>query len=158
MKKWTIIPLLLLSAGLVTYHYVMSSKKEDTQTVRLETAKPDCNPVKFTCKAGNTQQAVTLHFPENVAYLKPFKMRVTIQGFGQEVIEKVNVDFKMVGMDMGLNRFTLSPVLDEKGNVYYEGEGILPVCVSGRVDWLANTHIMTTDKHYDAIFEFKVAK
>ena len=66
--------------------------------------------------------------------------------------------FEMVGMDMGLNRFTLSSVVDEKGDLFYEGEGILPVCVSGRVDWLANTHVMTTDKIYEAVFEFKVAK
>jgi hypothetical protein len=64
----------------------------------------------------------------------------------------------MVGMDMGLNRFTLSSVVDEKGDLFYEGEGILPVCVSGRVDWLANTHVITTDKIYEAVFEFKVAK
>jgi hypothetical protein len=64
----------------------------------------------------------------------------------------------MVGMDMGLNRFKLSSDVDEKGNVYYEGEGILPVCVSGRVDWLANTQIITTHKLYQATFEFKVGK
>jgi hypothetical protein len=158
MKKWTIIPLVLLLVGLATYHLVKSSQKENKQIFLLKTIKPDCNPVKFTCKAGDVQRAVTLHFPEKVAYLKPFKMRVTIQGFRQEVIEKVNVDFKMVGMDMGLNRFTLSSVVDEKGNVSYEGEGILPVCVSGRVDWLANTQVMTMDKNYEAVFEFKVAK
>lgn len=158
MKKWTIIPLMLLVAGLATYHLVMSSKKEDKQPIVLETAKPDCNPVIIPCKASDAQHAVILHFPEKVAYLEPFKMRVTIQGFGQEMIEKVNVDFKMVGMDMGLNRFTLSPLVDKKGNVTYEGEGILPLCVSGRVDWLASTHVMTTDKIYEAIFGFKVAK
>jgi hypothetical protein len=59
---------------------------------------------------------------------------------------------------MGLNRFTLSPSVNEKGNVTYEGEGILPVCVSGRVDWLASTHVMTTDKIYEAVFGFKVTK
>lgn len=157
MKKWTIIPLVLL-AGLATYHYVMSSKKEDTQIVLLKTTQPDCNPVEFSCKAGDSQHAITLHFPENVAYLKPFKMRVTILGLGQEEIDKVSVDFKMQGMDMGINRFNLSSVADEQGNVSYEGEGILPVCVSGRVDWLAKTYVLTPDKIYEAVFEFKVAK
>jgi hypothetical protein len=85
-------------------------------------------------------------------------MRVTPQGFENEMIEQVIVDFKMVGMDMGLNRFKLSSDVDEKGNVYYEGEGILPVCVSGRVDWSANTQIITTHKLYQATFEFKVGK
>jgi hypothetical protein len=160
MKKWTIIPMILLLAGLATYHFVMSSKKEDKQPVLLllETSEPDCNPVDNPCMAGDAQHTVTLHFPEDVAYLKPFKMRVTPQGFENEMIEQVIVDFKMVGMDMGLNRFKLSSDVDEKGNVYYEGEGILPVCVSGRVDWSANTQIITTHKLYQATFEFKVGK
>jgi hypothetical protein len=158
MKKWAIIPLMLLVAGLVSYQLIMSSQGEAKLPVMLVTTTADCDPLNIPCKAGDAQHAVTLHFPEEVAYLKPFKIRVTIQGFGQEVIEKVEVDFKMMGMDMGLNRFTLSPSVNEKGNVTYEGEGILPVCVSGRVDWLASTHVMTTDKIYEAVFGFKVTK
>ena len=158
MKKWTIIPLVILLAGLAIYHFVNSSQKENKQIVLLKAKQADCNPVEFICAAGDDQRAVTLHFPENVAYLKPFKLRVTIQGFEQEVIEKVNVDFKMGGMDMGLNRFALSSVVDEKGDVSYVGEAILPVCVSGRVDWMANTQVITMGKNYEAVFEFKVAK
>jgi len=158
MKKWTIIPLLLLVAGLASYHLMMSSQGETKPPVLLEITTADCNPVNIPCKAGDAQHSVTLHFPEKVAYLKPFKMRVTNQGFRQDRIEKVEVDFKMVGMDMGLNRFTLLPSVDEKGNVSHEGEGILPVCVSGRVDWLASTHVVTSDKIYKAEFEFKVTK
>lgn len=126
--------------------------------VLLESAKPECNPVAFPCEAGDNQHTVTLHFPENVAYLKPFKMRVTLQGFRPEEIDKINVDFKMLGMDMGLNRYTLSPIVDENGSISFQGEAILPVCVSGRVDWLANTQVMTADKIYEAVFEFKVSK
>ena len=158
MKKWAIIPLMLLVAGLASYHLFMSSHGEAKPLVLLETTTADCNPVNIPCKAGDAQHGVTLHFPEKVAYLKPFRMRVTIHGFGQKEIEKVEVDFKMVGMDMGLNRFTLSPSVDAKGNISYEGEGILPVCVSGRVDWLASTRVMTTHKNYEAVFELKVTK
>ncbi len=158
MKKWIIIPLLIMLAGLAVYHFIMSSKNTAKQPVLLESAKSDCNPVEFVCEAGNTKHAVTLQFPEKVVYLKPFKIRITTQGFENESIEKVNVDFKMVGMDMGLNRFGLRAMNDEKGNVYYEGEGILPVCVSGRVDWMANTQIITSDKFYEATFKFKVGK
>ena len=158
MKKWTTIPLLLMLAGLATYHFMMSAKNATKQPVLLESTKTDCNPVEVVCQAGDAKHAVTLYFPDKVVYLKPFKIRVTIQGIGIESIEKVNVDFKMVGMDMGLNRFGLLAKNDEKGNVYYEGEGILPVCVSGRVDWLASTQIITPDKLYEATFNFKVGE
>ena len=106
---------------------MMSSQGETKLPVLLEITTADCNPVNIPCKAGDAQHSVTLHFPEKVAYLKPFKMRVTNQGFEQDRIEKVEVDFKMVGMDMGLN-------------------------------WLASTHVVTSDKIYKAEFEFKVTK
>lgn len=158
MKKWTMILLLLMLVGLTGYHFIMSAKNTEQQHILLQTVKVECNPAELFCRAGDTKHVVSLHFPENVAYLKPFKMRVAIQGFDDELIEKINVDFKMVGMDMGLNRFSLTAKSDAKGNVYYEGEGILPVCVSGRVDWLANTQVITTDKFYEAAFQFKVGK
>lgn len=158
MKKWTIITLVLFVAGLATYQFVIPSAKQDTQSVLLKTTTSQCDPVKSSCEAGDNQHSVTLHFPGNVAYLKPFKMQVTLRGFRQEEIKKIIVDFKMVGMDMGMNRYTLLPVEDGDGNVVYQGEGILPVCVSGRVDWVANTEVMTADKLYEAVFEFKVTK
>lgn len=158
MKKWALISLVLLIAGLAAYHLVMSSKNQVKQIVGLETSSPECNPVETVCEAKTKQHVVTLHFPEKVAYLQPFKMRVTVQGLPREDLEKVIVDFKMLGMDMGLNRYTLSPVVDKTGNVTYQGEAILPVCVSGRVDWVANIQLMTNDKIYEAAFEFKVTK
>lgn len=158
MKNWILLPLVLLVIGLAVYHFMMASKNQTKQTVVLQTLMADCNPVEAVCTARMKQHVVTLHFPEKVVYLQPFKMRVTIEGLPEIEPEKLVVDFKMVGMDMGLNRYTLSPITDESGNVYFQGEAILPVCVSGRVDWVANIQAETNDKIYEAVFEFKVTK
>lgn len=158
MKKWSLVPLILLIAGLAVYHLIMSAKDQTKQIIPLETSKPDCSPVTSVCAARNKQYIVTLNFPDKVAYLQPFKMRVVVQGVSRDELDKVIVDFKMLGMDMGLNRYTLSPVVDETGNLSYQGEAILPVCVSGRVDWVANIQAITNDKIYEAVFEFKVTK
>jgi hypothetical protein len=158
MKKWTLFSLVLLIAGFITYHLVIAPKVKPKEVILLETVKPECTPVEFPCEARNHQQVVTLHFPNNVKYLKPFQMQVTVQGFKPREVEKILVDFKMIGMDMGLNRYTLSPVTNEGRAVSYQGEAILPVCVSGRVDWVANIQLMTADKLYESEFAFKVSK
>lgn len=157
-KKWALVPLIMLIAGLAAYHFLTSPKNQVKQVVTLERNKPDCSPVASVCEATNKEHGVTLHFPEKVTYLEPFKMRVTVKGLPQEDLDKVIVDFKMLGMDMGLNRYKLSPVANENGNISYQGKAILPVCVSGRVDWVATTQVISTDRIYEAVFEFKVSK
>jgi hypothetical protein len=48
-------------------------------------------------------------------------------------VESVTVSFTMVGMDMGDNRYRLLP--DGQGG--WNGQAVLPVCVKGRSDWVA---------------------
>ena len=85
-------------------------------------------------------------------------MQVTAKGLSTSDIEAVSIEYTMVGMDMGLNRFSLMPVTDARGQQRFEGEGILPVCVSGRVDWLANVQVITAEKVYEAMFKLVVTK
>ena len=42
--------------------------------------------------------------------------------------------------------------------VQYSGSAMLPVCVSGRVDWLANVEIETASKIYQSVFTIEVQK
>jgi len=45
---------------------------------------------------------------------------------------KVSAEFQMVGMDMGFNRYDLRPA----GGGAFASKVTLPVCISGRRDWL----------------------
>ncbi len=158
MNKWTLFSLVLLIAGLTTYHFVVTPDEKPQEVMLLESSNPACTPVDSPCSARDQQRTVTLHFPNKVKYLQPFQMQVSVQGLTPQEIEKIIVDFKMIGMDMGLNRFTLSPGAAKDNSATYQGEAILPVCVSGRVDWVANIEVMTTNKIYQADFTFKVSK
>lgn len=158
MKKLLLLFILILAAAGSAYYIISNNDLKQKPRQSLNLLDSDCNPAKSVCVAAEQGYSLTLHFPEQVHYLTPFRMQVTAKGFGNTVIGSVNVEYTMVGMDMGLNRFTLSSVIDEKGNVAYEGEGILPVCVSGRVDWLANVQIMTAEKIYEAVFKLVVTK
>jgi hypothetical protein len=46
--------------------------------------------------------------------------------------KQVYAEFVMQGMEMGLNRYRLERQLNEE----WQGRVTLPVCVSGRRDWL----------------------
>jgi hypothetical protein len=64
--------------------------------------------------------------------LEPFRLSVSAPGSTQ-----VNVEFQMVGMDMGFNRYDLRR--EESGA--FASRITLPVCVSGRRDWLMYVRI-----------------
>lgn len=158
MKKALLLLVLMLATMGVAYYFIPDNELEQKPRQALSLMDSNCDPAKSICVVADQDHAITLYFPEQVHYLSPFSMQVTTKGFRNTAIEAVNVEYTMVGMDMGLNRFTLASMVDEKGNLFYKGEGILPVCVSGRVDWLAKVNIMTAEKVYEAEFKLVVTK
>jgi len=52
-------------------------------------------------------------------------------------VDKAQASFTMVGMDMGFNLYTLRP--DGKGA--YRARITLPMCVTGRMDWLLHVDL-----------------
>jgi hypothetical protein len=59
--------------------------------------------------------------------MEAFGLKVTVPG-----ATKISAEFHMVGMDMGFNRYDLRPA----GNGTFAARITLPVCVSGRRDWV----------------------
>ena len=158
MKKILLLLGLIPVAAAVAYYFVSNNNLEQKPRHSLNLLDSNCNPARSVCVAADQKHSITLHFPEQVHYLAPFKMQVTTKGISKPGIDAVNIEYTMVGMDMGLNRFSLMPLTDVKGQTLFEGEGILPVCVSGRVDWLANVEISTADMIYQAAFKLVVTK
>ncbi len=158
MKKLLLLLILILAAGGIGYYIFSNNDLKQKPSQTLNVLDSNCNPGKAVCVATEQGYSITLHFPEQVHYLRPFKMQVTAKGLSTSDIEAVSIEYTMVGMDMGLNRFSLMPVTDARGQQRFEGEGILPVCVSGRVDWLANVQVITAEKVYEAMFKLVVTK
>ena len=158
MKKSLLLLFVFLTIVAGVFYFGNYKEVEQKPRLVLDLLDSNCKPAKSACTAAMRDYSATLYFPEQVHYLKPFRMQVTTKGISNSSIETVYVDYTMVGMDMGLNRFSLLSVTDAKGQQRYEGEGILPVCVSGRVDWLASVNIITANKVYEATFKLEVTK
>jgi len=79
------------------------------------------------CRFSHDGALAELRFSAVPVPLEPFVLSVAAPGS-----ERVSVEFQMVGMDMGFNRYDLR----RQGPGAFSSRITLPVCVSGRRDWL----------------------
>ena len=86
-----------------------------------------CSDPVAGCDFRHRGTPARVHFSEYPVPLEPFTLSVTAPGSA-----RVSVEFQMVGMDMGFNRYDLR--LQPEG--VFSSRITLPVCVSGRRDWL----------------------
>jgi hypothetical protein len=109
-----------------------------------------CDVGKKTCKAISENRSIELLLGPGVSALKKFPIRLQLSGFQKDEIRKVVVGYSMKGMDMGINRNRLS----SSDLMQWKGEGVLPICTSGRSDWLVIVEVSTQGRLYTATFGF----
>lgn len=125
------LPLILVAMiGLVVW---MNAQRREPSPP-LAAACPDL-VTGCTVMAGGRD--IRLGTDQTIKPLKPFTIRVEAKGAA-----KVEARFTMEGMDMGFNVYTLRA--DSQG--VFRATATLPVCVSGRRDW-----IMTLDVDHTRI-------
>lgn len=95
---------------------------------------------------------VIVRAPREIKPLKKFSLVVEPQGDASKSMGAVSVDFQMVGMDMGINRYPLPRSSDGD----YAQNIILPVCTTTRTDWVADLSFTTTAGTYVAKIPFVV--
>lgn len=115
----------LLLVGLVVY-LNQTREPEGGSPTRIE-----CPNLAAGCTTRLAGQTVSVGIDGELKVLQPFQVWVRVEG-----ARKVQATFTMEGMDMGFNLYTLRA--DEEG--VFRGRVTLPVCVSGRRDW-----VMTLD-------------
>jgi len=86
-----------------------------------------CADLATGCTARLGDRPVRVGIAGALKVLQPFEVWVLAEG-----AHKVQAQFTMEGMDMGFNLYTLHA--DEAG--VFRGRVTLPVCVSGRRDWV----------------------
>lgn len=116
------------------------------------TLAPDaaCDLNRSACQAslsdgGRIELAIA---PRPVSVVKPFRVTVTLSGL---VARRVEIDFSGVTMNMGYNRQVLVTEAPDR----YAGEATIPVCVTGRMQWLATLMIETDRQRIAVPFRFE---
>ena len=91
-----------------------------------------CADLRAGCKADLAGRTVELGVAGELKVLTPFEVWLTAPG-----ARSVQASFTMAGMDMGFNLYTLRPGADG----VFRARVTLPVCVSGRRDWVITLKI-----------------
>lgn len=113
----------------------------------LQVAVVDCDVALTTCHAVIDGRKVSLTLEPGLVPLKPFSVNAQIAG--TPGVEQVVIDFQMVGMDMGPNRYRLL-----SGQNGWQGTATLPICGVSRMDWFATLEFRHGEKNYRLRFPF----
>jgi hypothetical protein len=142
-RGWFFLSLLLLSA--------CDRSAQNGLPVTELSVTPGCE-VQQGCQAGDSSLSVSVQFGDTPRALQPFPLG--LQFSGDEPVEQVTVSFSMQGMDMGLNRYRLTG--DKMSG--WKADITLPICVSGRSDWIAEFELVTDQRRLQFSLPFVLQK
>jgi hypothetical protein len=129
LPRWLAPALVIvLIAGVVAANRLMQPREAPPMQIA-------CASLAAGCQARLDGRTVELGLVGELKALAPFEVWLKAPG-----AHTVEASFTMQGMDMGFNRYTLRP--DAAG--VFRTRVTLPVCVSGRRDWLMT---LTVDGH-----------
>lgn len=151
---WVIIVLavaLVLSLRYSGGWFPGTGPERTVEVVQLVT-EPGCTPLGRPCRALGTGMTVAFELAAEARPMRAFPVRVAVGGDADRSADAVSVEFLMEGMDMGLNRFRLQR--REPGQ--WGAQVTLPICTTGRSDWLAVVDVDTADRRYRARFPFEL--
>lgn len=114
-------------------------------------ASEDCDPRERECLADDQGLGVAVSFPDGAPLMTPFPIEVRLLGVQAG---SVSVDFQMRDMEMGVNRVRLQRTEPQR----WHGSATLPVCTTGRADWLAAVEVETESGLLRATFPFAADK
>lgn len=110
---------------------------------------PGCDLHRAPCTAslpGGGQLRLSIA-PRPIPVVSPLRLEVEVVG---REASRVDIDFAGVDMNMGYNR----PELAALGGGRFSGQGTLPVCITGGMDWRATVQVETDKERIAAPFVF----
>jgi hypothetical protein len=110
-----------------------------------------CDSGRSVCVARQGDMTVSLRLGPPVRAMHALPVRVEVRGAQPS---SVTVDFFMPAMNMGRNLYALTRAQTDR----WIGEVILPVCTSGRRDWLARVDVETAAGRLSAAFPFQTER
>jgi hypothetical protein len=144
-----VIVVLGMLLGLVGAGYWLAGRDraaDGPPPLPLTVAEP-CSVVGEGCIAERGAMKLRFRIVSEIQPMQPFEIELEVP----DEVDAAGVDFTMVDMDMGLNRYRL--VRGEDG--LWRGNAMLPVCTTGRRDWLATLEIADDGTVYVAEFFFE---
>ena len=106
--------------------------------------------VRTGCTGQGAGLSVTVRMAPHRSALKPFRVSLS----SDLALDAVSVSLEMQGMDMGQNHYRL--LKTDTGN--WQADITLPICTSGRSDWIAVFDLQGGGGHYRLSVPFTLGK
>ena len=137
----------------ITVLYVtQTDEKNNLPSIKISFG--NCNVQQKKCKVESEKFNIEISMDKSIYYLKKFNVDVWVESKQDTNIESIQIDFKMKNMNMGVNHFILNKIKSENKKQNWQGNALLPVCVTGRADWFSELNIITKQNKY--ILEFPI--
>lgn len=149
-RLWWLVLACLLGAILGTLA-IKSRGIWEPPIAELAPAPASCDLRRGACTArfADGGRVSLLIEPTGIPLVKPLRLRALLQDMPPA--PRVEVDFRGVDMDMGLNRFALEATAQPGA---YQGTGMLPLCARQRMRWEARVLLFWADATRAAAFRF----
>ena len=154
MKKIILAVILGLAVICLLFYSLVLKQDDKPQHEIEETVQNKCLSLMIGCTGKIDNVTFNLKFPSNIIYLRPFPIELNFIGDTPLLVESVRIEFRMLKMKMATNAYLLEK--DDRNPTLWRGEGMLPICASGRVDWQAFVEIKVKNKTYKRMFTFEV--
>lgn len=143
--------ILVITVGLIIGLFYPQQRQDDRPVATIvvsSMAAGKCLPTGKACMAVAEGLSASLQLPAVVPVSRPFRVRAVVSKQSGSV-SAIEVAFAMKGMDMGVNRYRLV----RKGD-HWESLVVLPVCTTGRTDWIVRMSVSSNNREYRAEFPF----
>ena len=137
---------------IVLLNVIQTKDNNDRPPIKISVG--DCNVQQKICKVDLEEFNIEISMDKSIYYLKKFNVDVWVESKESTNVESVQIDFKMKNMNMGVNHFILNKMKSENKKQKWQGNMLLPVCVTGRADWFSELAVITKQKKY--ILEFPI--
>jgi len=130
--------------------FIFSSENKKLPATKI--SLENCYRTKQVCKFKTDEFKIKILLDKNIYYLKKFNVDVWLDRKKDAHVKAVTFNFRMTNMNMGFNHFKLK---QKNNSQQWHGTALLPICVTGRADWVSELNIITQENHY--IFSFPVS-
>ena len=122
----------------------------DDMTAQSLPVRQPCQVSAGPCMAGDEQLQLSVLLGPGVVALKPFPVTLTLDPVSRVDVKEITLAFSMQGMSMGLNRYRMI----RRSDRIWTAKVTLPICTSGRSDWIADFDLKSDDGRWSLKIPF----
>lgn len=149
ISKVVVLALILLVGAAIWWH-----QEKEAPQIPVHLQKVRCIPERSNCNATIDGGQLQWRIDAPIQYLKAFPNRIYLKNIADKDVRQISIDYVMIGMEMAANRSVFKRI----SSGVWQTESVIPICSSGRKDWVAVVRLQTRQGIWQTGFMFSVTK